>query len=158
MSRNIHDLREWFAVKVLAFQFKCVKDGHEIRIVRTLTTDLTQGALHAIGRRPLTIEESADLRKEGLYPDNLDKVRTNARTAMDTPHGLGLAFDCILLKDGIPWDNPPDEAWQNVYRIAEQCGLDPMGDKKFGEYMSFDKGHFSEMGWKLYKRDGIIDI
>ena len=154
MSRNIEDLREWFQPKVRSFIYRAKKAGLPVKITRTYTSDLTQRALYAIGRRPLTAMESANLTAEGLYPDSFEKIRTKAKNASKTSHGMRLAFDCIPWKDGKPWWKAPKWVWDKLYKIAEDCGLDAMGDE-WGEYLAWDKGHFSEPGWKLYrKKDG----
>ena len=92
--------------------------------------------------------ESANLTAEGLYPSSFSKTRTNAKNASRTPHGSGLAFDCVPWKDGKPWWKAPKYVWDKLYKVAEKCGLDAMGDP-WGEYLSWDKGHMQEPGWRL---------
>jgi hypothetical protein len=150
MSRALEDLRDWFRPKAFRFVAECEKDGFALRIVRTLTTELVQHAIWKIGREALTNDEKVALLAEGLYPDSFEHTRTNAAHAGLTPHGAGLAFDCLPLKDGKAWLNPPDEVWQRLYKVAERCGLDALGDP-WGEFVSYDKGHFQEPGWRVYK-------
>ena len=150
MSRSIEDLLPWFQPKVRAFVGRCQNEGQAILIIRTLTTDAIQGALYAIGRRELTAAEAACLRAEGLYPNDLTHIRTNAPTAADTAHGQGLAFDAIPLTDGKPWWEAPRKIWHALYSIAEGCGLDAMGDA-WGEFVASDQGHFQEPGWGIYR-------
>lgn len=150
MSRLLSDLQPWFKVKASAFIWHATQKGYSLVLIRTLTTDAIQKALYAIGRRELTDAEKQLLKNEGLYPNDISKTRTNADSAKKTPHGLGLAFDCIPKKDGkIIWD-PSKEVWQDLYSIAEVCGLDALGDS-WGEFMPTDLGHFQEPGWKLYR-------
>ena len=155
MSRAISDLAPFFKPKAQVFLSRCEAAGYPLRITRTLTTELVQGALYAVGRRPLTIEEERALREEGLYPDSLMRVRTNAERADATPHGpiwegKALGFDVVPLINGQPWWAAPDNVWKAIYKIAEQCGLDALGDR-WGQFMSQDKGHFQEPGWWLLK-------
>jgi len=153
LSRHIEDLKDWFQPKVLKFQDRCSSSDISILITRTSTDDFTQEALWTIGRGVLTIEQVNRLKLEGLYPDDLTKIKTNAQHASDTPHGLGLAFDCVPLdKSGHPWWSAPDTIWQTLYAIAEKCGLDALGDP-WGEFVSWDKGHFQEPGWRVYRVD-----
>ncbi len=150
MSRAIEDLKPWFQPKVRAFLGRCQNEGQAVRLVRTLTTDDIQAALFAIGRSELTAAQAVLLRNEGLYPDDLTRVRTRAQTAQDTAHGVGLAFDLVPLLEGKPWDHAPSKIWQALYHIAEGCGLDAMGDG-WGEFLASDKGHFQEPGWRIYR-------
>jgi peptidoglycan L-alanyl-D-glutamate endopeptidase CwlK len=78
-----------------------------------------------------------------------DKV-TDAKGG-ETPHNYRLAFDAVPLKeDGSPWWDAPPPIWQKLYRIAERVGLDALGDK-WGEFLSWDKGHFHEPGWRVVR-------
>ena len=148
MSRNLDNLAHWFQPKAVAFQAACLLAGYPIKIIRTLTDEATQNALWTIGRGVLTIEQEKLLRDQGLFPSSQVKPRTNAEHANQTPHGLGLAFDCIPLKSGQPWWD--FNQWGTLYKIAENCGLDALGDP-WGEFVSYDKGHFQEPGWRVYK-------
>lgn len=148
MSRSIDDLLYWFQPKVASFQSRCLVAGYPIKILRTLTDEPTQNAIWTIGRGVLTLEQELLLKNQGLFPSSQDKPRTNAEHANQTPHGLGLAFDCIPLKAGQPWWD--FDQWIILYKIAEKCGLDALGDS-WGEFMSSDKGHFQEPGWRVYK-------
>jgi hypothetical protein len=153
MSRSIDDLRPWFQPKVRFFLAEAERDGLPLRVTRTLTTELVQHAIWKVGRELLTEDEKIAMLAEGLYPDDFTRTRTNAAHANLTPHGSRLAFDCLPLKDGKVWLNPPDEVWKRLYTIAERCGLDALGDP-WGEFVSWDKGHFQEGGWRIYRGDG----
>lgn len=154
MSRSLGELVPWFRVKVEGFIEEARIVGIPLIVTRTVTDDVTQQAIWTIGRAALTPEQEARLRAEGLMPADLTRVKTNARFAHETPHGLKLAFDCVP-KDsfGRPWWNAPDAVWKRLYQAAEKCGLDALGDP-WGEFLSFDKGHFQEPGWRVFRRGG----
>jgi len=149
MSRSIDDLRPWFQPKVRAFIEQAKAQGIPLKITRTATTEPVQAALYAIGRRPLTEGEEVILKVEGLYPASQEKTVTNAAHASDTPHGTLLAFDCVPIADtGKLWYDAPKKIWNALYIIAERCGLDALGDS-WGQFLSKDKGHFQEPGWRI---------
>ena len=156
MSRRLEDLADFFQPKVAAFLAASQAAGYPLRLTRTLTDQTTQAALYAVGRRPLTGQETDRLRQEGLFPASQAAPVTNAPDARSTPHGplwegKALAFDCIpLTPTGAAWWGAPDQVWRVLYRLAERHGLDALGDP-WGEYLSFDKGHFAEPGWKIYQ-------
>lgn len=149
MSRNINDLVPWFSIKVKAFISALDTAKIEHRVVSTFRRNDVQEALFAVGRRILTKQEETVLRVEGLYPESQDKPITNAATSLSSAHGWALAFDIELMKNGIGWKNVPKEVWQEVYKVAEACGLDALGDP-WGEYVPGDLGHFQEPGWRIY--------
>jgi peptidoglycan L-alanyl-D-glutamate endopeptidase CwlK len=153
MSRNIDDLHPWVAAKARAFLEGCAHAGVPVLITRTLTTQEVQSAIYAIGRRPLTKEETTILKNEGLFPSDATRTKTNAQNASDTSHGPpGLAFDCVPLhpaNNGVWWD-APGWVWNKIYRVGEHCGLDALGDE-WGEFLAWDKGHFQEPGWRILR-------
>lgn len=60
-----------------------------------------------------------------------------------------MAVDLIpLLADGTANWESGEAFWDDLYRLAWQVGLDPLGDP-VGAYLKYDKGHFEEPGWKL---------
>ena len=67
-----------------------------------------------------------------------------------TRHGewASMALDVIpLTVDGKPdWD-VDDDFFDNLYEIAWEVGLDPLGDP-IGSYLAGDKGHFEEPGFR----------
>jgi hypothetical protein len=153
MSRKIDDLQSWFRPKVREFT-RTAKEGQGLvlLVTRTFVDEYTQKLLYAVGRRTLLPQEVRWLKNEGVYPASEKRTVTNAENARDTAHGLGLAFDCIPY---IPntrklWWDCPDEEWARLYKVAEACGLDALGDP-WGEYLPWDKGHFQEPGWTVYK-------
>lgn len=97
--------------------------------------------------------------KPGISAHNTVDVETN--------HGSAVAVDIIpidksgqplwLLKDESPihlaqrwretFQNLESNVWADLYALAHRAGLDPLGDK-VGAYLSGDKGHMEEPGWK----------
>jgi len=76
------------------------------------------------------------------------RIVTNAKGG-ETPHNFGLAFDVVpLTPEKKPWWDAPPPIWARLYKLAEKVGLDALGDR-WGEFLSWDKGHFQEPGWKL---------
>jgi peptidoglycan L-alanyl-D-glutamate endopeptidase CwlK len=156
MSKALTDLAPWVRGKAEAFCRMADEQGVPVRITRTYTSEAIQQALWAIGRQTLTPEQGALLKQEGLYPSSVVETRTNAFSAKDTPHGTMLqdgtpaasAFDCIPLLNGEPWWDATATTWQILYKIAETCGLDALGDP-WGAFMSKDRGHLQEPGWRL---------
>ena len=65
-----------------------------------------------------------------------------------------MALDVIPYKENgiIDW-NIGNEFWDEIYKIAWQVGLDPLGDP-IGSYLAGDKGHFEEPAW-LLKLEGL---
>lgn len=151
MSRRIEDLRFWFQVKPRTFKKMARDAGHPILITRTLVKSKTQQLLYKVGRKPLNEEEIIHLKNQGVWPGRQSAIVTYAQFAGATAHGCGLAFDCIPVSErGSPIWNTPQSIWKLLYKIAEKIGLDAMGDE-WGEFLAWDKGHFAEPGWRLYK-------
>ena len=124
-SRSLDDLHPWVKAKAIAFLARCTKNEYPILIYETLRSS----------------EEQDQKFKEG---------KSNAHGG-DSPHQYGLAFDCIpLLRDGRPEWNSTSGLWDILYKLADECGLDPLG-MKGGEYLPWDRGHFQEPGWRLVK-------
>lgn len=150
MSRQIKHLKDWFQPKVVYFINMCGSAQYPLLITRTLTTETEQSLLYKLGRENITTAEIDFLKNRGIYPGRSDRMVTRAPHAEMTAHGVGLAFDCIPVTEyGAPiWDTP-QKIWKVIYRIAEECGLDAMGDP-WGEYLPWDKGHMQEPGWSIY--------
>lgn len=154
-AEMIARLAVWFQPKVWAFVRRAAAIGIPVRLTRGVTTQEVQAALYAVGRRALTEAELALLRAERLLPAQQSKVVTHAAGADQTPHGLGLAFDVLPLIGGRVVLAPPESAWLTLYTIAERVGLDALGDK-WGEFLSYDKGHFQEPGWRVYRPEKSV--
>ena len=95
-----------------------------------------------------SIEEQDDLYAQGRTATG--KIVTNA-SGGETPHNYRLAFDVVpMTPTGEPWWDAPQPVWQKLYALAERVGLDALGDK-WGEFLSWDKGHFHEPGWRTVR-------
>lgn len=134
-SRDIHDLHPFMREKARVFLIKAAEASIALLVTRTYCSVEEQDELYAQGRT-----------KPG-------KVVTNAKGG-ESAHNFRLAFDCVPIDDKKqPIWNAPDSVWQVLYAIADKVGLDAMGAKG-GEYLSWDKGHFSEGGWRYIKDVG----
>lgn len=79
------------------------------------------------------------------------KPGTSAHNVITKREGqpAALGVDVIpLAPTGQPDWNVADHFWSALYLLAWECGLDPLGDR-IGAYLSGDKGHFEEPGWRL---------
>lgn len=71
----------------------------------------------------------------------------NVVTTVGQP--ASMAVDVIpLLPDGQPEWTVNGHFWEQLYDIAWDLGLDPLGDP-IGSYLAGDMGHFEEPAWKL---------
>lgn len=60
-----------------------------------------------------------------------------------------MAVDVIpLLPNGNPEWDVNNHFWDQLYELAWDVGLDPLGDP-IGSYLAGDMGHFEEPAWKL---------
>ncbi len=155
MGRSLDQLEPIVRIKADAFRDGAERIGLSILITRTDTTDLVQRALYAWGRRELTPQERMALIEDGVLPQDPDRIVTYADGALATPHGVlgatkSWAFDAVPLQRGTPWWTAPDVVWKRLYKVAEDCGLDALGDRSF-EFLSFDPGHFQEPGWRALR-------
>lgn len=88
-------------------------------------------------------------------------VRTNAKPGLSAHNVItrdgkeaAMGFDCIPFDQfGAPEWAVCEAFWDDLYSLAWQVGLDPLGDP-IGSYLAGDKGHFQEPGWEL-KLDGL---
>lgn len=79
------------------------------------------------------------------------KPGTSAHNVITKREGLpaALGVDVIpVTPAGQPDWEIADAFWDDLYELAWQCGLDPLGDP-IGAYLPGDKGHFEEPGWRL---------
>lgn len=137
-SRRLEDLHPIVAAKVRAFLGLAEQAGIPLLVTQTYRSPEEQAALYAKGRDA-----------EGRIVD-ATKVVTNAPPGTSA-HEYGMAVDVVPLKpNGKPWWTAPAGIWNQLYKLAEQVGLDALGDR-WGEYVSWDKGHFQEPGWKYLK-------
>jgi hypothetical protein len=125
INRSIDALRRPLADKVKLALVRYEQERFPIVIIETDRTQLAQDAYYAQGREGI---EKVNKRRAvaGLYPikERENTVITNARVSN---HTGGNAVDLcpeILGKPGYPWWNAPQEVWEKMGMIAEECGLD----------------------------------
>jgi hypothetical protein len=96
-----------------------------VLVLETDRSQLVQNAYYAQGRESLDVVNS--LRKSaGLYSvkERENVIVTNARVSNHTGGGAVDLCPEIPGKPGYPWWNAPQETWERIGRIAEECGLD----------------------------------
>lgn len=134
MSRDLNDLHPIVRIKAEIWLGLCVTEKIPVSIYFTFRSNVEQNALYLIGRRGIVGE----------------KIVTNAKGG-ESAHNFRAAFDAVPLKqDGSAWWDAPDYVWKRMGKMAEQVGLDWLGDE-WGEYLSWDKGHFAEPGWSILR-------
>lgn len=133
-----------------------------VLISETLRDLNVQKAYYAQGRRPLL--EVNQLRKEaGLYlinelenkniVTNCDGINHKSKHQTRDESGYGYAIDLVPAKvdergNKSFWWNAPQEVWEKMGHIAEECGLDWCYGGK-GEHWGWDSPHFELL--KEYK-------
>ena len=152
-SRSVEDLYPVVAEKARIFRVKAAEIGHPVLITCTYRSHSEQEADYAKGRTtpgPLCLH-AGESRPIGTCTEHpLGKPVTNARGGQSS-HQYGLAFDCGPVDDaGRPLWNTTVATWRKLWKIAEEVGLDALGDP-WGEYVSWDPGHCGEPGWKHLK-------
>lgn len=104
VERSMDVLAPAFAEAVRKMMIR-LAGGLEERVFETLRTEERQAFLYGFGRS---------------YDDGRGKV-TNARTALKSWHGFGLAID-VVEKDATPW-SAPVTFWTQIGDAATECGL-----------------------------------
>jgi peptidoglycan L-alanyl-D-glutamate endopeptidase CwlK len=125
INRSIDALKEPLAQAARRFLTRCGEEHIPVLVIETDRTQAIQDAYYAQGRNP--IEQVNALRKKaGLY---LIKERENIliTKARVSNHTGGYALDIcpeIAGKPGFPWWTAPQEVWERMGALADQCGLD----------------------------------
>ena len=126
VNRDIGALKPALAekVRIALDRYKAINFG--VVIIETDRIQAIQNAYFAQGRESL--EEVNRLRGiAGLAPitaaENSRKV-TNARVSNHTGGGAIDMCPEIPGKPGHPWWNAPQDVWEKMGAIAEECGLD----------------------------------
>lgn len=121
--KDIDRLNPELAKRTRDFLQALKKKGIEVVVVETERTVDTQLAYYAQGRKPLAAVN--DLRKKaGLY---LLTESENKRIVTKTTHSRhfgGNAVDIAPVKSGRIWWTAPQQVWQEIGAIGEECGLD----------------------------------
>lgn len=140
---------------VLKLVERCERQiGRKLLIVHGYRSLQEQLLIYQKGRaynRELNLWEVAD--KKSVVTNSLPgRSAHNVVTVAGVP--ASMAVDVIPLKaDGQPEWDVNGHFWEQLYDLAWDVGLDPMGDP-IGSYLAGDMGHFEEPGW-LLKLDGL---
>ena len=124
--RDIDKLVPEMARRVKTLLARCKEAGFGVCVIETLRTADVQAAYYAQGREPLA-EVNALRQKAGLYLINEVDNQRRITNATRSVHQEGRAIDLcpeIPGKPGYPWWNAPQEKWEELGRLAEECGLD----------------------------------
>jgi len=126
VNRNIAALKPELAKATSVFLSRCKEEKLSVVVIETDRSQNVQDAYYAQGRQSLA--EVNRLRQIAeLY---LIDEATNKRKATDarvSNHTGGNAVDIapeIEGKPGFPWWNAPQEVWERMGALAEECGLD----------------------------------
>jgi peptidoglycan L-alanyl-D-glutamate endopeptidase CwlK len=125
VNRSIDALKKPLAEAVRKALARYEEEKFPVVIIETDRPQVVQNAYYAQGR--LEVDQVNDLRRMvGLY---LIKQRENViiTNAKVSNHTGGNAIDMcpeIPGKPGYPWWNAPQEVWEKMGKIAEECGLD----------------------------------
>ena len=99
--------------------------GLSVLIIETDRKQIVQDAYYAQGRQ--SVEEVNRLReKSGLYliKERENTIITNAKVSNHTGGGAVDMCPEIPGKHGYPWWNAPQDLWEKIGHLAEECGLD----------------------------------
>jgi peptidoglycan L-alanyl-D-glutamate endopeptidase CwlK len=125
VNRNIDALQKPLAEAVRKALARYEEEKFPVVIIETDRTQSVQDAYYAQGR--FEVDHVNDLRRRaGLYPIK-ERENTIVTKAKVSNHTGGNAVDMcpeIPGKPGYPWWNAPQEVWEEMGRIAEECGLD----------------------------------
>jgi peptidoglycan L-alanyl-D-glutamate endopeptidase CwlK len=136
MSRDLNLLHPKVKEQALELQ-KRARDVHGLSVIftQTVRTEAEQSALYAQGRQPLAAVNA--LRKVAalgpISKQENTKIVTKAKTAKDSMHYYGLAFDIAITspsgKDIIwnsksDWNSDGANDWSQVGKLADDIGLE----------------------------------
>lgn len=134
--RDINTLHPYLREKAEELKQRCLKElGLRVIITECLRTNEEQMALYSQGRDPLA--RTNELRKRvGWGPISAKQATftvTKARTASDSWHGYGLAFDVAITdasgkkidwSENSDWNNNGVNDWAEVGLIGMEIGLE----------------------------------
>jgi peptidoglycan L-alanyl-D-glutamate endopeptidase CwlK len=125
INRSIDALQKPLAEALLKALVRYAEENLPVVIIETDRSQAVQNAYYAQGREPLDAVNNLRV-IAGLYllKERENTVVTNARVSN---HTGGNAVDIcpeIPGKPGYPRWNAPQEVWEKMGLIAEQCGLD----------------------------------
>jgi len=125
VNRNISALKPKLAEAVRLFLSRCEEKGYKVLIIETDRSQVVQNAYYAQGRESL--DEVNRLREiAGLAPikDRENNKITNAKISNHTGGGAVDICPEIEGKPGYPFWNAPQDLWEKIGHLAEECGLD----------------------------------
>ena len=134
--RDINTLHPYLREKAEELKQRCLKElGLRVIITECLRTNEEQMALYSQGRDSMA--RTNELRKRvGWGPISAKQATftvTKARTASDSWHGYGLAFDVAITdasgkkidwSENSDWNGNGADDWAEVGRIGMEIGLD----------------------------------
>ncbi|MDR3173624.1 MAG: M15 family metallopeptidase [Treponema sp.] len=125
INRSIGALQKPLADAAGRFIEKCREENLPAVVIETDRSQAVQDAYYAQGRFE-TDHVNGLRRKAGLYPikERENAKVTNAKVSNHTGGGAVDICPEIPGKPGYPWWNAPQEVWDRLGRIAEECGLD----------------------------------
>lgn len=121
--RDIDTLKPELAKRTRAFLQALKAERVEAAVIETLRLPSTQEAYYVQGRKPLAYVN--ELRKKaGLYELTEKENRSIVTKTLQSRHFGGNAVDIALVKNGRVWWAAPQDVWERMGKIGEECGLD----------------------------------
>lgn len=124
ICKDLNALVPEAAKRARVFLAALKKQGIPVAVVETKRSVEVQKAYYAQGRK--TLPEVNALRRAAGIGWNIT-AKENERTVtqtMQSKHLGGRAVDIVPVKDGKCWWNAPQQVWEEIGAIAEECGLD----------------------------------
>ena len=114
-----------FRPRAIRFLAVCKEKGIPLCVIETRRTPQRQFFLWCKGR---FLDKTMEQKYLGYLDPNIKGEPTAARVTwtLGSRHLGGLAMDVVPLKDGNAWWNAPDYEWNQIYDIAETCGIKSM--------------------------------
>jgi hypothetical protein len=133
LIRSLDVLKPEFRRRLEDYLSRAAAAGYRLYVFETGRTDGVQAAYCLQGRAPLA-EVNAARAREGLYflnaAGNASKITEDPPAGLRTVykergHGNGTAADIVLMSDkgNLLWPPRAPDAWLELGRIAEECGL-----------------------------------
>ena len=121
--RDINALKPELAKRTRAFLQALKTEDIEAAVIETLRLPATQEAYYAQGRKLLAYVN--ELRKKaGLYELSEKENRNIVTKTLQSRHFGGNAVDIAPIKNGRVWWTAPQDVWERMGKIGEECGLD----------------------------------
>ena len=147
---DINELRPKTRQMCLMFVEKCKQAGITVIITQTLRSNELQDAFYAQGREPLaSVNAKRKIAKQPPITEKENKIVTKAK-AGSSPHNFGLAFDFVVIIDGIAQWNRED-LFIKCGEIAKTISVDGFSLEWGGDFVSIkDLPHVQVKNWKEY--------